>query len=622
MESQEKKKKAIPKDKTAKAAPKKILLSEGLSLKELSEKTGIKSKDIIEKLKPSGYSINVNDVISESLADLISKEFGLKLELISFEKEMQIQAESDPKELVLRPPVVTIMGHVDHGKTTLLDALRQSNLVGKESGGITQHIGAYRIFHNNRPITFIDTPGHEAFTRLRARGAHLTDIVVLVVAADDGVMPQTREAISHAKEAGVPIMVAINKIDKKEADVDKTKQQLSKEGVLLEDWGGDIISVDISAKEKTNLEELLEMILLLSDVIEIKANTKVNAQGVVLEARLDAQKGAVATVIIQHGILSQGDAFICGICYGKARALFDENGKPLKKVEPSMPVEILGLCDVPEAGDSFQVVTDLEAAKQISQYRQSKVKKEEPARPEHLTLDELFKKIEVGEVKELPLIIKADVQGSVDVLTDILPDLGIELATKISKKPAKAGEKAEAKKDSEKVKIKIVHSATGSITESDILLASTANAIIIGYNIKPSQKILDLAKKEDVEVRSYNVIYELTEDIKKAMFGMLEPTIKETYLGRAEIRRIFRISRVGVIAGCYVTDGKITRNAEARVIRNDEVVHKGRISSLKHLKDNVNEVTKEYECGIRLEKFKEFEEGDIIEAFLTEKTMP
>ena len=629
MESQEKKKNAKPKAKAVKAPPKKILLREGLSSKELSEKTGISSKDIIEKLRPRGYSINVNDVISESLAKLISEEFNLNIELVSFEKERQIQAESDPKELVLRPPIVTIMGHVDHGKTTLLDAIRQSNLVAKESGGITQHIGAYRVFHNNRPITFIDTPGHEAFTQLRARGAHLTDIVVLVVAADDGVMPQTREAISHAKEAGVPIIVAINKIDKKEADIDKVKQQLSKEGILLEDWGGDIISVDVSAKEKTNLEELLEMILLLSDVIEIKANPKVEAQGVVLEARLDAQKGAVATVIILHGILSQRDAFISGTCYGKARALFDENGKVLKEVEPSVPVEVLGLSNVPEAGDSFQVVSDLETAKQISQYRHSKVKKAEPTRPEHLTLDELFKKIEVGEAKELPLIIKADVQGSVDVLTDVLPSLSIDLATKVSKKPVKAGEKTEAKKDKskekidrEKVKIKIVHSATGSITESDVLLASAANAIIIGYNTKPAQKILALAKKENVEVRSYNVIYELTEDIKKAMFGLLEPTIKETYLGRAEIRKTFRVSKVGVIAGCYVTDGKITRNAEARVIRNGEVVHKGRISSLKHLKDNVNEVTKEYECGIRFENFKEFQEADIIEAFLTEKVMP
>ncbi len=622
MESQEKKKKAKPKAKTTKDSPKKILLREGLSLKELSEKTEIKAKDIIKKLLACGYTIRVNDVIDESLAELISKEFGLEIELVSIEKETQIQAESDPKELIERPPVVTIMGHVDHGKTTLLDAIRQSNLVGKESGGITQHIGAYRVLHNNRPLTFIDTPGHEAFTRLRARGAKLTDIVVLVVAADDGVMPQTREAISHAKDAGVPIIVAINKIDKAEADIDKAKQQLSKEGLLVEGWGGDVISVEVSAKEKTNLDELLEMILLLSDVIEIKANPKVNAQGVVLEARLDAKKGAVVTVIIQHGILSQGDAFISGTCYGKTRAIFDENGKVLKKVEPSLPVEILGFSDVPEAGVFFQVVSDLETAKQISQYRLSQIKKEEPTRPEHLTLDELFKKIEEGEAKELPLIIKADVQGSVDVLTDILPKLSSDLAIKVGEKKEVKKDKSKEKIDREKVKMKIIHSASGNITESDVLLASTSNAIIIGYNTKPTQKILDLAKEEDVEIRSYNVIYELTEDIKKALSGLLEPIIKETYLGKAETRRIFSISRIGVIAGCYVIDGKITRNAEIRVIRNKEVIHQGRISSLKHLKNNVNEVTKDYECGIRLEKFKDFQEGDVIEAFVTEKIMP
>lgn len=622
MESQEKKKKAKPKAKTTKDSPQKILLREGLSLKKLSEKTEIKAKDIIEKLLACGYTIRVNDVIDESLAELISKEFGLEIELVSIEKETQIQAESDPKELIERPPVVTIMGHVDHGKTTLLDAIRQSNLVGKESGGITQHIGAYRVLHNNRPLTFIDTPGHEAFTRLRARGAKLTDIVVLVVAADDGVMPQTREAISHAKDAGVPIIVAINKIDKAEADIDKAKQQLSKEGLLVEGWGGDVISVEVSAKEKTNLDELLEMILLLSDVIEIKANPKVNAQGVVLEARLDAKKGAVVTVIIQHGILSQGDAFISGTCYGKTRAIFDENGKVLKKVEPSLPVEILGFSDVPEAGVFFQVVSDLETAKQLSQYRLSQIKKEEPTRPEHLTLDELFKKIEEGEAKELPLIIKADVQGSVDVLTDILPKLSSDLAIKVGEKKEVKKDKSKKKIDREKVKIKIIHSASGNITESDVLLASTSNAIIIGYNTKPTQKILDLAKEEDVEIRSYNVIYELTEDIKKALSGLLEPIIKETYLGKAETRRIFSISRIGVIAGCYVIDGKITRNAEIRVIRNKEVIHQGRISSLKHLKNNVNEVTKDYECGIRLEKFKDFQEGDVIEAFVTEKIMP
>lgn len=599
MEAKEKKKKEEPKTKTSKSTSKKITLREGGTLKELSEKTEIKSKDLLETLRPKRHSISVNDMVDESLAELISKEFKLNLEIVSIEKEIRTQAESHPKEMILRHPVVTIMGHVDHGKTTLLDAIRESNLVGKESGGITQHIGAYRIFHANRPITFIDTPGHEAFTQLRARGAKLTDIVVLVVAADDGVMPQTVEAIHHAKDANVPIIVVINKIDKKNADIDKAKQQLSKEGLLVEDWGGKTISVEVSAKEKTNLDELLEMILLLGDVIEIKANPKVQAQGIVLEAGLDAKKGAVATVIMQHGILSQREAFICGTCYGKARALFDEKGKPLKKAEPSMPVEVLGFSDVPVAGDYFQVVSDLETAKQIAQYRLSQVKKTEVPRPEHLTLDELFKKMEEGEIKELPLIIKTDVHGSVEVLSDILPNLSTD-----------------------QIKIKIVHSATGKITESDVHLATASNAIIIGYNIKPDQKILDLAKKESVEIRTYKVIYELTKDIKKAVAGMLEPILKETHLGNAEVRRIFSISRIGVIAGCYVTDGIITRNAEARVLRADEEVYKGRISSLKHLKENVTEVKKDYECGIRLDKFKEFQEGDIIEAFVIEKEIP
>lgn len=599
MEAKEKKKKEEPKTKTSKSTSKKITLREGGTLKELSEKTEIKSKDLLETLRPKRHSISVNDMVDESLAELISKEFKLNLEIVSIEKETRTQAESHPKEMILRHPVVTIMGHVDHGKTTLLDAIRESNLVGKESGGITQHIGAYRIFHANRPITFIDTPGHEAFTQLRARGAKLTDIVVLVVAADDGVMPQTVEAIHHAKDANVPIIVVINKIDKKNADIDKAKQQLSKEGLLVEDWGGKTISVEVSAKEKTNLDELLEMILLLGDVIEIKANPKVQAQGIVLEAGLDAKKGAVATVIMQHGILSQREAFICGTCYGKARALFDEKGKPLKKAEPSMPVEVLGFSDVPVAGDYFQVVYDLETAKQIAQYRLSQVKKTEAPRPEHLTLDELFKKMEEGEIKELPLIMKTDVHGSVEVLSDILPNLSTD-----------------------QIKIKIVHSATGKITESDVHLATASNAIIIGYNIKPDQKILDLAKKESVEIRTYKVIYELTKDIKEAVAGMLEPILKETHLGNAEVRRIFSISRIGVIAGCYVTDGIITRNAEARVLRADEEVYKGRISSLKHLKENVTEVKKDYECGIRLDKFKEFQEGDIIEAFVIEKEIP
>lgn len=599
MATKEKEKKAKPKGKPGEATPKKITLTEGLTPKELSERIGIKAKDIIEKLIAKGYRISVNDVINETLAQLISKEFGLEIELITLEKEIQNQAESSPEGMVPKPPVVTIMGHVDHGKTTLLDAIRKSNIVERESGGITQHIGAYRVFHDTRPITFVDTPGHEAFTQLRARGASLTDIVVLVIAAEDGVMPQTKEAINHAKAAGIPILVAINKIDKPEADIEKVKQQLSKEGLLVEDWGGEVISVEVSAKEKTNLDELLEMILLLSDVIEIKCNPTVKAQGVVLEARLDAQKGPMATVIIQHGILTKGEAFISGTCYGKTKALFDENGKTLKKAEPSMPVEVLGFSDVPEAGNFFQVVPDLEKAKKIASYRLSQIKKEETTRPEHLTLDDLFKKIEDGEVKELPLVIKTDVQGSVDTLTDILPNLS-----------------------SGKVKIKIIHSASGKITESDILLASASNAIIVGYNTKPSQKILDMASEENVEIRTYNIIYQLTEDIKKALTGLLEPTIKETYLGKAEIRRTFQIPRIGVIAGCFVIDGKITRNAEVRILRDDEVIHKGRISSLKHLKENVNEVTKDYECGIGLEKFKDIQEGDVIEAFITEKIKP
>lgn len=577
----------------------KIQLREGMNIKDLSEKISIKAKDLIGKLAVKGFEISVNDLVDENLAKQVFQILGIEVELISVEEEVRHQAEEATKDLVPRPPVVTIMGHVDHGKTTLLDAIRHSNLVGRESGGITQHIGAYRVFHNNRPITFIDTPGHEAFTRLRARGANMTDIVVLVVAADDGVMPQTKEAISHAKAADVPIMVAINKIDKAEADTEKVKQQLSKEGLLVEEWGGDTICVEVSAKEKTNLSELLEMILLLSDVIEIKANPKVKAQGFVLESRLDTQKGPVATIIVQHGILTQGDAFISGTCYGKARALFDENGKGIKRAEPSMPMEVLGFSDVPTAGDVFQVTSDFNTAKQIVGFRLSQVKKEEPRRPERLTLDELFKQIEKGKVKELPLVVKADVHGSVEVISDILPNLS-----------------------SEEVKVNIVYAATGKITESDVLLASASNAIIIGFNTKPNQKVLDLAKEENVEIRSYNVIYHLTEDIKRALTGMLEPTVKETYLGRAEVRRIFNIPRVGVIAGCFVLDGKITRSAHVRIVRDDEVIHEGRISSLKHLKNNVTEVTKEYECGIGIERFKDIEEDDIIEAFMTEKVKP
>ncbi|HOI44817.1 MAG TPA: translation initiation factor IF-2, partial [Candidatus Aminicenantes bacterium] len=406
----------------------------------------------------------------------------------------------------------------------------------------------------------------------------------------------TKEAINHAKAAGVPIIVAINKIDKPEANIDRVKQQLSKEGLLVEEWGGKTISVEISAKEKKNLDELLEMILLLGDVVELRSNPKVPAQGVVLEARLDAQKGPVATVIIQRGTLAPGQAFISGTASGKVRALFDEKGKTMKSAGPSVPVEILGFNDVPQSGDLFQVVPDVDTAKRVAEHRLSKIKKEEPSRPEHVTLDDLFKKIEEGQVKELSLILKADVQGSVEVLTELLPSLGTE-----------------------KVKIKLVHASTGNITEADVLLASASNAVIIGYNTKIGPKAAELAEDEDVEIRLYKIIYKLTEDIKKAVIGMLEPVIKEVFLGRAEVRRVFQIPKVGAIAGSYVQDGRIVRNSEARVLRSKTVIYQGRISSLKHLKENVTEVKKDYECGIGMDKFHEFEAGDIIEAFVKEK---
>jgi translation initiation factor IF-2 len=573
-----------------------VSLREGATLKELAEKLKSRPKDLADKLKAKGLGLDVHDMIDEILAAKIGKELNCTIEIVPIEKEMRRQAESNKAELVTRPPVVTIMGHVDHGKTTLLDAIRSSKLVDKESGGITQHIGAYRVFHNRRAITFIDTPGHEAFTQLRARGAKVTDIVILVVAADEGIMPQTREAINHARAAGVPIIAAINKIDKPEANPDKIKQQLQKEGLLIEEWGGDVISVEVSAKEKKNIQELLEMILLLADVIEIKANPKVKAQGVVLEARLDAKKGPLATVVIQNGTLSVGETFVSGTSSGKVRALNDETGKMIKNAGPSVPVEVLGFSDVPQAGDFFQAVNSQEEAKSILGYRLARTATAEIKKPAHVTLDDLFKKIEDGEIKELPVIVKADVQGSVEVLMELLPSLSTD-----------------------RVKIRIIHAATGTITESDILLASTSNAIIIGYNVKPAPKIEEMAHKENVEIRAYKVIYQLTDDIKKALVGLLEPVIKETFLGRAQVRRIYKIPKVGVIAGCYVSDGKIVRNSEIRVLRNKDVIHRGRIASLKHLKENVTEVKKDYECGIGLASFKEIQEGDIIEAFLMEK---
>ncbi|MDD8031047.1 MAG: translation initiation factor IF-2 [Acidobacteriota bacterium] len=577
----------------------KINIQEGSTIKDVAERFRIKPKDLIDHLVSAGYEVAASDLVDERLLQAISKIIKIDLEMVSLEEDIRKLAFGLKDDLVPRPPVVTIMGHVDHGKTTLLDAIRSSKLVDREVGGITQHIGAYRVSCKNRYITFIDTPGHEAFTQLRARGAQITDIVVLVVAADDGVMPQTKEAISHAQVANVPIIVAINKIDKPEANPERVKQQLAKEGLIVEDWGGKTICVEISAKEGKNINELLEMILLLGDILELKSHPYVPAQGVILESRLDPKKGPVGTVIVQLGTLVPGQAFISGVTFGKARALFDEFGKQVKSAGPSVPVEVLGFNTVPEAGNFFQVVPDLEIARRISEFRIARLKKGYQKKEEPLSLEELFNKIEKGQTKELPVIIKADVHGSVEVLKDLLPTLSTD-----------------------RVKITVIQSATGNITEADVLLASASKAIIIGYNIKVPAKILELAQKEKVEIRLYKIIYQLTDDLKRSVAGMLEPVIKESFLGRAVVKKIFQIPKVGTVLGCQVLEGKVVRNAEARVIRDNQILYQTRISSLKHLKENVTEVSRGYECGIGLEKAQGVQSGDMIEVFIREKIMP
>lgn len=592
-------KKKAARGETSTAPRPKVQIQEGSTIKDVAGRFKIKPKDLVDHLLARSYDVSASDLVDEGLLRTISDIIKVDLEMVSLEEDIRKLAYQLEDSLVPRPPVVTIMGHVDHGKTTLLDAIRSSHLTEKETGGITQHIGAYRAKYKNRYITFIDTPGHEAFTQLRARGAQVTDIVILVVAADDGIMPQTKEAISHAQAARVPIIVAINKIDKPEANPERVKQQLAKEGLIVEEWGGKTISVEISAKDKKNIDELLEMILLLGDILELKSNPYVPAQGVILESRLDAQKGPVATVIIQLGTLTAGQAFICGQTYGKARALFDEFGHPVKEAGPSVPVEVLGFNDVPPAGTFFQVVPGGDIARRISEFRIARAKKETPEKPVPLTLEDLFKKIEKGQTKELTIIVKADVNGSVEVLKDLLPTLSTD-----------------------QVKINVLQASTGNVTEADVILASATGAIIIGYNVKVPAKIQDIAKNEKVEIRLYKIIYQLTDDLKKAVAGMLEPVIKETYLGRAVVKKIFNITKVGTVLGCQVIDGKIVRNAEAKVIRDSQLVYQTRVSSLKHLKENVNEVKKDAECGLGLEKSQDIQPGDIIEVFVWEKVRP
>ncbi|MDH5405719.1 MAG: translation initiation factor IF-2 [Candidatus Aminicenantes bacterium] len=575
----------------------KLLLSEGVNVKELSAKLQTKSKNVLKSLLNMGVIASINQTLDRDIALEVCRQFGYEAEVISFEEEVaQEEKVEGEKEVVARYPVVTIMGHVNHGKTSLLDAIRESNIIAKETGGITQHIGAYQVKVGERGIVFLDTPGHEAFTRMRARGAKVTDIVVLVVAADDGVMPQTLEAISHAKAAEVPIIVAINKIDKPEAKAAKAKQQLSKHGLLAEDLGGDTVCVEISAKKKVGLQLLLEMILLVADLLELKASPKALGKGSVLEAKLDKARGPVATVLIQDGIVKVGDHFVMGAVYGKVRAMFNELGQKIITAAPSTPVEIIGLQSVPKAGDFFQVVRDELKARQISNYRQSKLRERSLVRPSRLTLDQLFHRMKEGTTKELPLVLKADVQGSVEVLSEALSKLS-----------------------SDKVKINIIYSGPGAITESDILLASASNAIVIGFNVRPEKKAKELAEAEKVDIRLHTVIYSITNEIKNAMVGMLEPTFQELYLGRAEVRETFRIPRFGIVAGCYVADGKITSDAEIRLLRDNVVIYEGKIGSLKRFKDDATEVKSGLECGLRIANFNDIKVGDVIEAFHMER---
>lgn len=581
-------------------APRKksIKLHEGLTVKEFAELIGHKVTDIIKKFMELGFMPTINQPVDIDAAHIVADSFGIKVETVTAEHIDIIEdVEDDDKTLIARPPVVTIMGHVDHGKTSLLDAIRKTRVTETEAGGITQHIGAYKVTLHGKDITFLDTPGHEAFTSMRARGAKATDIVVLVVAADDGVMPQTVEAIDHAKAANVPIIVAINKIDKPEANIQKVKNELAEHGVVSEEWGGQNIFVEVSAKKNIGIEHLLEMILLQAEIMELKANPNRFARGPIIEARLDKNRGPVATVLIQSGTLKVGDAIVAGTTSGKVRALIDDTGKKIDFAGPSTPVEVIGFSEVPSAGDMCIVVEDERKARQIALARIHKRKSADIQMKPKLTLDDLYTKIKEGQVKDLNIIIKADVQGSVEAIKKALEGI-----------------------THPDVQVKVIHSSVGGIKESDVMLASASNAIIIGFNIRPEPKAAQTAEKEAVDIRLYNIIYDAIEDVKKALEGLLQPTLKEKIFGRAEVRQTFQVSRVGTIAGCYVLDGVLTRASDGiRVIRNNIVIYEGKISSLKRFKEDVRDVQTGYECGLTIENFNDIKAGDILENYLIEK---
>jgi translation initiation factor IF-2 len=576
-----------------------IRISEVITVADLARAMGIKASDVLKKLLDMGMMATINQALDHDTAALVAAEFEHQVENVAFDVEQMLEsteAAGGEEPAVVRAPVVTMMGHVDHGKTSLLDAIRSTDVAAGEAGGITQHIGAYTVEVNGRHLTFLDTPGHEAFTAMRARGAKVTDIVVLVVAADDGVMPQTVEAINHARAAEVPIIVAVNKIDKADANPERVRQELANHGLAPEEWGGDTIMVPVSAKTRDGITNLLDMILLQADVLELRANPGRLAKGTIVEARLDRGRGPVATVLVQEGTLRPGDAFVCGTQYGRVRAMVDDKGRRIDAAGPSTPVEILGLGGVPEAGDTFVAVQDDQKARQVAEHRRGKQREAEMAKTAKVSLDDLYQQIQTGEVKELKIVLKADVQGSVEAMSEALRRLSTD-----------------------DVRLNVLHGSVGGITESDVLLASASNAIVIGFNVRPEPKAAALAEREGVDIRLYTVIYEALNDVRDALEGLLEPTLQEKVIGRAEVRQTFTVSGIGQVAGCFVTDGKILRGAKARLLRDHVVVHDGRISSLKRFKEDAREVASGYECGMSLENYQDVKVGDVIEAYEVEQ---
>ena len=576
-----------------------VEIGETITVKELAEKIGKPTADVIKTLIFTGVMAGINQEIDFATAEKVCEKYECLVVKKEEKEELEVVEDEEVIEenLVKRPPIVTVMGHVDHGKTSLLDSIRKANVTAQEAGGITQHIGAYTVNLNGEKLTFLDTPGHEAFTAMRARGAQVTDVVILVVAADDGIMPQTKEAISHCKAAEVPMIVAINKIDRPGANIDRVKQELTEYELVAEDWGGDTICVPVSAKTGENIEQLLEMVLLTAEMAELKADPKRKAKGTVIEAKLDKGRGAVATLLIQNGTLHVGDSILVGSTYGRIRAMFDDKGKSIKNAGPSIPVEILGLSEVPSAGDRFAVVKDEKTARNMAEIRKQKLKDESFHSANRVSLEDLYSQIQEGTVKELGIIVKADVQGSVQAIKQSLEKLSTD-----------------------DVKVRVIHGGVGAITETDVTLATASNALLIGFNVRPDSNASSIADKEGVDIKTYRIIYDAIEDVKSAMIGMLDPEFKEVINGKAEVRMVYKISSVGTIAGCYVLDGKIIRNSEVRVIRDGIVIFESTLASLKRFKDDAKEVNAGYECGLSVERFNDLKEGDIIESFTMQAT--